>query len=151
MHRHHYKEVAEDANRTFRRMSLMRAWSARPSGPAPRCALSKTSSPLTIEQSEIGGTVAKYPRQKLVLTSPVRFPIYGNFKKLELSKEDPGLLGWGRCRAISKVNSSEKVEDIRKGEDDIRHRDGDNTARTVVLALSAAAHRKTKYGKNCRR
>ena len=36
---------------------------------------------LTIEQDEIGGTVAKYPRQKLVMTSPVEFPIYGKFKK----------------------------------------------------------------------
>src|ERR1700739_3034988 len=43
---------------------------------------------VTVEQDEIGGTVAKYPRQKLVLTSPVEFPIYGKFKKTELSKEN---------------------------------------------------------------
>jgi hypothetical protein len=29
--------------------------------------------------------VAKYPRQKLVMTSPVKFPMYGKFKKTELS------------------------------------------------------------------
>ena len=40
---------------------------------------------LTIERDEIGGTVAKYPRQKLVMTSPVEFPMGGKFKKTELS------------------------------------------------------------------
>src|ERR1700756_1040536 len=43
---------------------------------------------LTIERDEIGGTVAKYPRQKLVMTSPVEFPLVGKFKKIALSKED---------------------------------------------------------------
>src|SRR5271169_1692844 len=43
---------------------------------------------LTIERDEIGGTVAKYPRQKLVMTSPVEFPMYGKFKKMQLSKEN---------------------------------------------------------------
>src|SRR6267154_1060792 len=35
---------------------------------------------LTIDEGEIGGTVAKYPRQKLVMTSPVEFPMHGKFK-----------------------------------------------------------------------
>jgi heterodisulfide reductase subunit A-like polyferredoxin len=44
---------------------------------------------LVVEQDgELGGTVSKYPRQKLVMTSPVHFPTYGKFKKTELSKED---------------------------------------------------------------
>src|SRR5882724_9027591 len=43
---------------------------------------------VTVERDEIGGTVAKYPRQKLVMTSPVNFPMYGKFKKTELSKEN---------------------------------------------------------------
>src|ERR1035441_9483101 len=29
---------------------------------------------LTLERDSVGGTVAKYPRQKLVMTSPVEFP-----------------------------------------------------------------------------
>ncbi len=36
---------------------------------------------ITLEESEIGGTVAKYPRQKLVMTSPVEFPLYGNSRR----------------------------------------------------------------------
>ena len=43
---------------------------------------------VTLDEGELGGTVAKYPRQKLVMTSPVEFPMYGKFKKTELSKEE---------------------------------------------------------------
>jgi thioredoxin reductase len=75
---------------------------------------------LTLERDEIGGTVAKYPRQKLVMTSPVEFPTYGKFKKTELSKEDL-LAFWDKVlqRADFKFCKGEKVEDIKKGEDGI--------------------------------
>ena len=75
---------------------------------------------VTVEQDEIGGTVAKYPRQKLVLTSPVEFPIYGKFKKTELSKENL-LAFWDKIlhRADFQVRAGEKVDDIKKGEDGI--------------------------------
>jgi thioredoxin reductase/ferredoxin len=43
---------------------------------------------LTLEREDIGGTVSKYPRQKLVMTSPVEFPLHGRFNKLSLSKEE---------------------------------------------------------------
>ena len=36
----------------------------------------------------MGGTVVKYPRQKLVMTSPVEFPLYGPFRKTTLTKEE---------------------------------------------------------------
>jgi Pyruvate/2-oxoacid:ferredoxin oxidoreductase delta subunit len=38
-------------------------------------AIEKNLNYITIEESEIGGTVAKYTRQKLVMTSPVEFPL----------------------------------------------------------------------------
>jgi thioredoxin reductase len=68
----------------------------------------------------MGGTVAKYPRQKLVMTSPVEFPTYGKFKKTELSKEEL-LAFWDKVlkRADFKFIKGEKVEDIKKGEDGI--------------------------------
>src|SRR5437870_5432191 len=47
-------------------------------------AIERKLSYVTIEQDEVGGTVAKYPRQKLVMTSPVELPLHGKFKKLEL-------------------------------------------------------------------
>ena len=94
---------------------------------------------ITLEQDEVGGTVAKYPRQKLVMTSPVVFPMYGKFKKTELSKENL-LAFWDMVlnRADFNVRTGEKVEDIKKGEDGIftvitannRHR-----ARAVILGL----------------
>ena len=73
---------------------------------------------ITVEQDEIGGTVVKYPRQKLVLTSPVEFPIYGKFKKTELSKENL-LTFWHTVlqRADFKPRTGEKVEDIKKEAD----------------------------------
>jgi thioredoxin reductase (NADPH) len=102
-------------------------------------AIEKKLNYLTIEESEIGGTVAKYPRQKLVMTSPVEFPLYGKFKKSELSKENL-LEFWTQIlkRADFKCRTGEKVENIAKGEDGIftistpkaQHR-----ARHVILAL----------------
>ena len=75
---------------------------------------------ITIERDEIGGTVAKYPRQKLVMTSPVHFPMYGKFNKTELSKEDL-LKFWHKVlgRADFNVRTGEGVEGIQKGEDGI--------------------------------
>jgi len=94
---------------------------------------------LTVEQDTVGGTVSKYPRQKLVMTSPVQFPMHGKFKKMELSKEEL-LSFWEKIlqRVDFKVRAGEKVEDIKKGDDGIfttvtsknRYR-----SRAVVLAL----------------
>lgn len=94
---------------------------------------------LTIDESEIGGTVAKYPRQKLVLTSPVELPIYGKFRKTELSKEDL-LSVWNEVlhKVDFKFRGGEKVEEIKKGGDgifDVVTAKGQYRARTVVLAI----------------
>ena len=102
-------------------------------------ALENRISHITLEQDEFGGTVAKFPRQKLVLTSPVEFPMYGKFKKLEISKEDL-LEFWGRLskRADLRVRTQEKVEGITTGEDrifTIQTVKGVHRARTVVLAV----------------
>jgi len=97
---------------------------------------------LTLERDEVGGTVAKYPRQKLVMTSPVEFPMYGKFKKLQLSKE--ALLAfWDMIlnRADFNVSTGEKVEDIKKGEDGILTvvtSTNQYRARAVILALGRA-------------
>ena len=94
---------------------------------------------VTLERDEIGGTVAKYPRQKLVMTSPVEFPMYGKFKKTELSKENL-LAFWDMVlnRADFNVRTDEKVEDIKKGADGVftvvtAH--NQYRARAVILAL----------------
>jgi len=97
---------------------------------------------ITIERDEIGGTVAKYPRQKLVMTSPVEFPMYGKFKKTELSKENL-LAFWDMIlnRADFNVCTSAKVEDIKKGPDGIftiTTATNSYRAHAVVLALGRA-------------
>jgi thioredoxin reductase (NADPH) len=43
---------------------------------------------LTLERETIGGTVSKYPRQKVVMTSPVELPLYGKIGRMRLSKEE---------------------------------------------------------------
>src|SRR6266852_2973368 len=102
-------------------------------------AIEKKLNYVTLDEGEIGGTVAKYPRQKLVLTSPVELPIYGKFKKTELSKED--LLSiWNEVlhRVDFKFRGGEKVEDVKKGEDgifDVVTTKSRYRARTVVLAV----------------
>ena len=95
---------------------------------------------LIIERDEeIGGTVAKYPRQKLVMTSPVQFPTYGKFKKTELSKEEL-IAFWHQvmARVDFKARTGEKVEDISRAEDGVFTvvtGKGQHRGRAVILAL----------------
>lgn len=42
----------------------------------------------TIEQDSLGGTVAHYPRGKIVMTAPVDLPLYGKVKLKETTKEE---------------------------------------------------------------
>ena len=102
-------------------------------------AVQKKLNYITIEESEVGGTVAKYPRQKLVMTSPVEFPMHGKFKKTELSKEQL-LEFWASVlkRADFKCRSGEKVENIAKGADGIftvSTNKAQYRARFVILAI----------------
>jgi thioredoxin reductase (NADPH) len=94
---------------------------------------------LTLERDEIGGTVAKYPRQKLVMTSPVEFPMYGKFKKTELSKENL-LAFWDKVlhRADFKVRTGQRVEDIKRDANGIftvKSQDAEYKSHAVILAL----------------
>lgn len=42
---------------------------------------------VTVEQEELGGTVAHYPRRKLVMTQPAQLPIVGKMRFKEVEKE----------------------------------------------------------------
>jgi thioredoxin reductase len=102
-------------------------------------AIEKKLNYLTVDEGEVGGTVSKYPRQKLVLTSPVELPIYGKFKKTELSKEDL-LAIWHEVlkKTDFKFSKGEKVDDIKKGEDGVftvTTTKGQHRAMAVILAL----------------
>jgi thioredoxin reductase (NADPH) len=96
-------------------------------------------SSVTIEQDEVGGTVAKYPRQKLVMTSPVDIPLYGKFRKLEISKENLLEL-WSRIfqRTDLTIRTSEKVLNICRDDDGVFTVETDRDkyrAHAVILAL----------------
>jgi thioredoxin reductase (NADPH) len=94
---------------------------------------------ITIERDDVGGTVAKFPRQKVVTTTPLEFPLYGKLTKTELSKEHL-LAFWDMVlnRSDFNVCTDANVQDVQKGPDGIftvstatqRYR-----ARAVVLAL----------------
>lgn len=97
---------------------------------------------ITLERDEVGGTVAKYPRQKLVMTSPVEFPMYGKFKKLQLSKENL-LAFWDMIlnRSDFNVSTGEKVDDIKRGTDGyftVVTANNQYRAKAVILALGRA-------------
>ena len=97
---------------------------------------------LTLERESVGGTVSKYPRQKLVMTSPVEFPLYGKFNKTQLSKEE--LLGlWEKVmgRADLNIKTGECVDSIlREGDGifNVKTCNGLYRARSVVMALGRA-------------
>ena len=41
-----------------------------------------------LEQDTVGGTIAHYPRGKVVMTAPAKLPIVGEFRFAETSKEN---------------------------------------------------------------
>jgi thioredoxin reductase (NADPH) len=96
----------------------------------------------TLERETIGGTVSKYPRQKLVMTSPVEFPQYGAFKKTQLSKEEL-MAFWEKIikRVDLNIHTGVGVERIQKDDDGTFHistTQGEYRSHAVVLALGRA-------------
>ena len=94
---------------------------------------------LTLERETLGGTVSKYPRQKVVMTSPIEFPLGIHLKKMQLSKESL-LEFWATItnREEFRVQCGEIVESIRKQEDAtflITTPKGEYRGHTVVLAI----------------
>jgi thioredoxin reductase (NADPH) len=78
------------------------------------------------------------------MTSPVELPLYGKFKKMELSKEDLITL-WKSLLERSDFNAhtGEKVEDIQRGSDGLStvvSNKGQYRARTVILSLGRSGN-----------
>jgi len=99
---------------------------------------------ITIEKDEVGGTVAKFPRQKVVTTTPLEFPIYGKLNKTELSKEHL-LAIWDMVlnRAEFNVCTDSMVNDIRKSPEGIftvTTTTQQYRAQHVVLAIGRAGN-----------
>jgi len=97
---------------------------------------------LTLERETVGGTVSKYPRQKLVMTSPVEFPLYGKFRKTALSKEEL-LAFWEKVmrRTDLNIHTGEGVDWVRKERNGlflIQTKKEEYKSRAVVLAMGRA-------------
>jgi thioredoxin reductase/ferredoxin len=68
---------------------------------------------VTVEQEELGGTVAHFPRGKLVMTQPAELPIIGKTKFKEIQKEE--LIDFWTAAAKKtgiSINYAERVDEI---------------------------------------
>ncbi len=82
---------------------------------AALAAKSRGMSYAVIEQDDLGGTVFKYPRGKIVMTAPVSLPLVGLVKLRETTKE--ALLDlWRNIERTHRLNIHyrERVEDVRR-------------------------------------
>ena len=82
---------------------------------ATLAAMEKKLRVLTLEQDSLGGTVAHYPRGKIVMTAPVHLPIIGKTRMRETTKE--ALMTFWTDVATKtglKVKYNERVENVEK-------------------------------------
>ncbi len=94
---------------------------------------------VTLEQEELGGTVAKYPRRKLVMTQPVDLPIHGRLKSTSYSKEQLMELWAGitdeHDLPLRAGVGLERIEEIDQHLYRVHHSEGSLLTRNVCLAL----------------
>jgi thioredoxin reductase len=94
---------------------------------------------VTIEQGELGGAVASYPRRKLVMTQPMELPLHGKLKQLSFQKEELMEL-WQALVAEHRlpIRTGVRLEGVARTEDgmfSVETSDGRFHARTVCLAV----------------
>jgi thioredoxin reductase/Pyruvate/2-oxoacid:ferredoxin oxidoreductase delta subunit len=90
-----------------------------------------------LEQGVLGGTIAQYPRQKVVMTEVVHLPLFGKFGKKLISKEEL-LSTWKRVVEKGKITVEESVKvsgiEGADGNFEVVTNKGHVRARKVVLA-----------------
>lgn len=92
----------------------------------------------TVEQESLGGTVAQFPRGKVVMTSPAYLPLVGEVKFKEVSKEQLIEFWQGVVRDTGlQVRCQERVESIIRidGGFAVRTTRGNYLAASVLLAI----------------
>ena len=92
---------------------------------------------VTLEQDSLGGTVAHYPRGKLVMTAPATLPLYGKFKFTETTKE--ALLEfWQMVEKETgvKINYRERLENLRPNGQGYIVETSQNTYKTQTVLLA---------------
>ena len=92
----------------------------------------------TVEQDSLGGTVAHFPRGKVVMTAPVKMPIIGEVKLTETSKEHL-IEFWQEIEVKTgvKIHYQERVEKITRHDTgySVTTTSGSYLTRTVLLAI----------------
>jgi thioredoxin reductase/NAD-dependent dihydropyrimidine dehydrogenase PreA subunit len=94
---------------------------------------------LTIEQESLGGTVASFPRAKIVMTSPAEIPLYGKIKLNETNKSELIKL-WTTIldKNDIRITENSKVESIVRQENgfEVTTQNGDRySAQKILLAI----------------
>jgi thioredoxin reductase/Pyruvate/2-oxoacid:ferredoxin oxidoreductase delta subunit len=92
---------------------------------------------ITLEQETLGGTVAHFPRGKIVMTAPVQLPIVGQVKFSSTTKEK--LLDFWQSveqRTGVRINYQERMENIEKVKDGYLIKTAKNTYHTKAVLLS---------------
>lgn len=94
---------------------------------------------LVIEQEDaLGGTTYHYPRNKLVMTAPMKLPLFGEIKVREISKEELMAI-WQDVlkRAKLKIHFSEKMEEITPTADGftVRSSKASYTTANILLCI----------------
>jgi dihydropyrimidine dehydrogenase (NAD+) subunit PreT len=93
---------------------------------------------VTIDQETFGGTVSKYPRRKLVMTQPVRLPLYGMLRGTSFEKEELMAL-WSQLakKHALPIRSGVEFKELerRNGHYVVSTSRGEIEARHVMLAV----------------
>ncbi len=94
---------------------------------------------VVLEQESIGGTVMHYPRHKVVMTKPVKLPLYGTLRVTEVRKEAL-LEKWTDiiAKAGLEIREGVRVEGCNRAHDgvfDVSTSQGPLRAQRVVLAM----------------
>lgn len=93
---------------------------------------------VTLEQDNLGGTVSKFPRGKVVMTAPVDLPMVGRVKFTETTKETL-LEFWQQVERDTQldINYDEQVENIEQvdGLFETTTSKGRYRSKTVLLAI----------------
>ncbi len=93
---------------------------------------------LTLEQESLGGTVAHYPRGKIVMTAPMELPLYGRVHVRETTKEALLELWTEVVRKTGlAIRTEERVTGVARDGDlfTVATARGTHRARAVLLAL----------------
>ena len=93
---------------------------------------------VTVEQDSFGGTVAHFPRGKLVMTQPATLPIIGRVNFREISKER--LLAFWKKAAVKtglQIRYGERVDGVTRHETflEVKTTRGSYRTRAVLLAI----------------